>query len=443
MMDRRTFLGTTASAAALALAPRRLTAAVAARTPTLPDLSSWENVRAQFNLAPGQIHLSTFFLASHPKPVRDAIEAFRQAIDAEPFLVVDQRMFQATPDNIQIGSRMAMSGYLGAKFDEIAITTSTTNGLALVYAGLPLKHGDEVLTSIHDHYAQHESIRFACAKAGATMRRFTLYAAAPSATVAEMVASLRAAIRPETRAVGLTWVHSCTGLRIPVRALADVIAEVNRGRTEGERVLLIVDGAHGLGAVDETVAALGCDFFCAGTHKWMLAPRGTGIVWAKAESWARLTPTIPTFSSQEAWNAWMTGDTKPHTTTAFDVSPGGFHAFEHQWAMGAAFKFHEDIGRARIAGRIRDLNDRCKAGLATIPRVKIVTPMDAAISAGIICFEVDGLTAEAVGGKLMERHIVAGPSPYLPSYPRFSPSIANTPGEVDEAVRAVRQIAAA
>jgi selenocysteine lyase/cysteine desulfurase len=139
----------------------------------------------------------------------------------------------------------------------------------------------------------------------------------------------------------------------------------------------------------------------------------------------------------------MTGDPKPRVTTASDVTPGGFHAFEHQWAMVAAFRFQEGIGRSRVAGRIRELNDRCKAGLAASRRVRVVTPMDPALSAGIVCFEVEGMSAQAVGEKLVAHRIVAAASPYLPSYPRFSPGIVNTPEEVDEAVRAVREIAAA
>jgi selenocysteine lyase/cysteine desulfurase len=275
------------------------------------------------------------------------------------------------------------------------------------------------------------------------MRKFTLYAAAPDATTQEMVKNLRAAIRPATRVVGLTWVHSCTGVRIPVRELADVVAEANRGRTEKDRILFVLDGAHGLGAVDATVSALGVDYFCAGTHKWMLGPRGTGIVWARAERWARLTPTIPTFASMAAWNTWMKNEPPTAPVTAFDITPGGFHAFEHQWAMGAAFKFHESIGRTRATNRIQELNDRCKAGLAAIPGVRVVTPKDPALSAGIICFELAGKSADNVGHQLIARHIVAGSSPYLPSYPRFSPSLVNTPDEVDQAVKAVREIAAA
>lgn len=442
-MDRRKFLTATATATAAVLSSNRLLAAIAERTPPLPDLSTWDNVRAQFDLSKDMLHFSNFFIASHPRPVRDAIEAYRKAIDAEPYLEVDQRMFQDTPDNIQMALRAQMSGYLGAKPDEIAITGSTTNGLALVYAGLPLKPGDEVLTSAHDHYSQHESIRFAVKKAGASMRRFALYASAPDATKDEMVKNLRAAIRPETRVLGLTWVHSCTGVRIPVSELAEVVAEVNRGRPEEQRILFVLDGAHGLGAVDATVSALGCDYFCAGTHKWMLGPRGTGIVWARGERWARLTPTVPTFASMAAWNTWMKGEPPTRPITSFDVTPGGFHAFEHQWAMGAAFKFHETIGRARVAGRIQELNDRAKAGLAALHGVRVVTPRNPVLSAGIICFEVAGKEAEEVGRQLVARHIVAAASPYLPSYPRLSPSLVNTPAEVDRAVAAVREIAVA
>src|SRR5262249_18003143 len=136
---------------------------------------TWSTVRAQFDLAPGWVHLSSFFFASHPKPVRDAIAAYRRAIDANPYMEVERRWFSNPPDNLQLAIRDEIAPYLGAKREEIAFTNSTTQGLGLVYNGLPLERGDEVLTTTHDHYAQHESIRFACERAGATTRRITLY----------------------------------------------------------------------------------------------------------------------------------------------------------------------------------------------------------------------------------------------------------------------------
>jgi selenocysteine lyase/cysteine desulfurase len=443
MTSRRQFFVRGAAATTAAFVPDLLLAAARQQSTPAPDLSKWSAVRAQFDLAPDWIHLSSFYISSHPRPVRDAIAAFRRAIDANPYLEVEHRWFSKPADSLQHAIREEIAPYLGAKPEEIAFTRSTTEGLGLVYAGLPLEPGDDVLTTTHDHYAQHESIRFACERSRAHARRVTLYEDPAEVTLDGIVRRLHDAIRPGTRVLGLTWVHSCTGVRMPIRAIADMVAEINRRRSERDRVRMVVDGAHGFGAVDEAVGAMGCDFLCAGTHKWMFGPRGTGIVWARAEEWARLRPTIPSFSNFPAWNAWMEGKPPIKPVTALDLSPGGFHAYEHEWALAAAFKFHQQIGRPRVTARIAELNSRCKQGLAAIPKVRVVTPLDPRLSAGIVCFEVAGHDAEEVGRKLVARKIVAGASPYLPSYPRFSPGVMNTPEEVEAAVRAVREIAGA
>jgi len=438
-LDRRQFLVTGGLLAAAALAPSRLLAAVERHTPPMPDLSRWPDVRAQFSLAPGLLHFSSFYLASHPRPVRDAVDAFRRALDENPLLTVEHGMFETPNHNLQLAVRREIAPDLGADPDEIALTGNTTMGLALVYNGLPLEAGDEILTTDHDHYVHHESIRLAAERRGATVRRIRLFESSARAATDEIVQRVEAGIRPATRVLGVTWVHSSTGVRLPIRAIADAVARANRGRDEIHRVRLVVDGVHGLGALDETVAELGSDFFCAGTHKWMFAPRGTGIVWARAENWARLRPTIPTFSRLEAFEAWMEGK-RPPSTTAADVSPGGFHAYEHQWAMGAAFRFHRQIGRARVAGRIRELNDVLKQGLAAMPNVTLHTPRDPALSAGIACFEVRGSEPGRVVQRLLERRVVASTSPYKVSYARLSASLVNTPGEVDSALRALREV---
>ena len=193
-------------------------------------------------------------------------------------------MFESEAENVQRKVREDAAACLGGKQEEIALTPNTTTGLALIYHGLPLKPGDEVLATTHDHIVHHESIRLSTERNGASTRRFALFDDASTATVDGIVSRVRENIRPATRVLGITWVHSSTGMRLPVRQIADAVQEANRGRSEAERVLLVVDGVHGLGAVDETVAAMGCDFFSAGTHKWMFAPRGTGIVWAKARA---------------------------------------------------------------------------------------------------------------------------------------------------------------
>jgi len=240
--------------------------------------------------------------------------------------------------------------------------------------------------------------------------------------------------------VGVTWVHSSTGVRLPVPAIAEVVRAANRNRVEHDRIVLVVDGVHGLGCTREQVSDLGVDYFCAGTHKWMFAPRGTGIVWATPERWRQLQPTFASFSSFAAYGAWMDGAPAPPTDAAI-VSPGGFAAFEHQWAMSEAFRFHQSLGRERIAGRIRELNDQLKSGLGAIPGITLHTPKDPALSAGIVCFELAGLSPEQIVSRLRERRIIASTSPYKVTYARLAAGLVNDPAQVETALREVRALA--
>lgn len=434
-LTRREFLATSAGAA---LAGATLVPGVSdATADSAPRFADWDWVRRQFDVTPEYLHLSQFFIVSHPRPVRDAVERYRRAIDANPFLTVEHALSSEGEGNLPLRARQAAAEYIGADPDEIALVDSTTTGLALVYNGLALKPGDEVLTTTHDHYVHHESIRLAVNKLGASWRRVPLHGRASAITIDEVAANLRKAIAPKTRVVGLTWVHSATGVKLPIRELAAVVADANRGRDASQRILLVVDGVHGFGNQDASPVELGCDFFVAGTHKWIFAPRGTGIVWARAESWARIRPTVPTFSSWLPIEAWM-DDRDPGPTRASFVSPGGFKAFEHQWAMSEAFAFHRSIGRRRVADRIATLSTQCKEGLAAMPHVTLHTPQATELSGPINCFEVAGMDADAVVRKLLEKKVIASASPYKQSYARLSPSLLNDEQQVEQALRAVR-----
>ena len=434
-LSRRQFLAVPVALGATAFLPRGFADALAEGTPPLPDLSDWNRVRAQFALDPDWMHFASFFIASHPAPVRDAIEAWRRAMDRDPFRTVEHGMFEDDADNLPLQARTTIARYLGGRADDVALTRSTTESLALVYHGLPLKPGDEVLATTHDHYSHHESIRLATRRAGATARRVALYDDAADASTDALIGRLLDALAPGTRVVGLTWVHSSTGMRLPIREMAGALKD------RRPDILLVVDGVHGLGAVDETVATMGADYICAGCHKWMFAPRGTALVWANADNWARLTPLVPNFSELESYNAWMEGREPTTPMNAARMMPGGFHAFEHQWAMGAAFAMHERMGRARVAARIRALNDQLKASLAANRKVRVHTPRSGELSAGLVAFEVDGLKPEDVVARLLERRIIASTSPYAVSYARLAPSLVNTPEEVDRAAQAVHAIA--
>src|SRR5262245_50635792 len=125
-VDRRQFLSTAAASLAGTFICGRPTEAAAAGPAPAVDIGDWTAVRAQFALSPDYVHMSSFFLSSHPRPVREAIEEHRKAIDANPFLAVDRALLEER----LYGDRQPAADYLGGKPSEIAFVNNTTTGLA-------------------------------------------------------------------------------------------------------------------------------------------------------------------------------------------------------------------------------------------------------------------------------------------------------------------------
>jgi selenocysteine lyase/cysteine desulfurase len=143
--------------------------------------------------------------------------------------------------------------------------------------------------------------------------------------------------------------------------------------------------------VDQDLPDLGCDFLAAGTHKWLFGPRG-------------------------------------------------YHTFEHRWALAEAFGFMAAIGRDRVVARTTEQATRLKEGLAGLPGIVLRTPLDPEVSAGIVCFEVEGTAPPEAVHRLRESAVVGSSTPYATSYVRLGPSIVTDPDDVDQAVEAVSSL---
>ena len=440
MLSRRKFL-VTSSLAAAAVAAKPIPRPASSPAAQVGMTSGWDVIRAQFDLNPAYTHLGLFYIASNPRPVREAIDTYRRKLDANPFLTVERSMFEKPEDNIPMKACNAIASYIGGKGEDIALTPNTTTGLSLIYHGLQLKPGDEILTTVHDHYVHHEAIRLSTERNGATSRRIALFDSAEMISADDIVDRIRKGISEKTRVVGVTWVHSSTGLKLPIRRIADAIAEINRGRDATTRVLLVVDGVHGICVESPDIVAMGMDAFAAGTHKWIFGPRGTGFAWAKPEVWASMRPMIPSFTALEVFNAWASGKPAEGRPRASWFSPGGFWAFEHYWALPSAFEFHTAIGPARITKRIHQLNTQMREGLAGMSNVVLYTPRSQELASGIVCFDVKGMKQTEVVASLLDKHkIIASTTPYAVSYARVSLGIQNTPAEVEKTLAAIRTL---
>jgi len=353
--------------------------------------NKWTRLQQLFDQDPAYLHFSNFLITSHPKPVREAIERHRAALDKNPGLAMDWDLgvIEQREENVRVWA----GRYLQADAKQIALTGSTTEGLAMIYGGVHVRPDQEILTTEHEHYATHTILALRSERDSTRVRKIRLFKDPYSASKAEILAAIDGAIRPETRVLGMCWVHSGSGMKLPIGEIGAIVDRHNRGRSDADRIVYVVDGVHGFGVDNLNFAQMNCDFFIAGTHKWMFGPRGTGIVCSRFAEVRYVTPIIPTFSEATAFSTTMT--------------PGGYHSFEHRWALDEAFKLHLELGKAEVEARIHALNSYLKQRLQQRPQIELVTPLSPELSAGFTFFRVKGKDSDKIAAHLMANRVVA------------------------------------
>ena len=180
--------------------------------------------------------------------------------------------------------RAGYAELLGATVDDIALTTSTSEGLGKVLAGMEIGPGDEIVTSDEEHPGLIGPL-IAARERGAEIR------AVPFAQLAE-------AVGPKTTAVACSHVNWRTGELAPA-ALAEVDVPV------------ILDGAQGAGAVPTDVVKLGCAAYAAAGQKWLCGADGTGLLYVAPDFRDRVRAMAPSYLSFEDASLGFDSPLKP------------------------------------------------------------------------------------------------------------------------------------
>jgi selenocysteine lyase/cysteine desulfurase len=416
MTDRRTFLKQAGVVAAALPFGASLTAPAMATTAPVASANKWTQLRQLFDQDPQAIHFANFLITSHPKPVREAIERHRAALDLNPGLAMDWDL--GSDEQLQENVRVWAGKYLQAKPGQIALTGSTTEGLAMIYGSVQVRPDQEILTTEHEHYSTRNILDFRSRRDGTRVRKLRLFETPQSISLDQVLDTINRNIRPETRVLGMTWVHSGSGVKLPISDISRLVDEHNRQRDDKDRLIYVVDGVHGFGVDDLSFPQMNCDFFIAGTHKWMFGPRGTGIVCSRSEELKYVSPSVPTFSEATSFATIMT--------------PGGYHAFEHRWAVDEAFKLHLQLGKAEVQARIHQLNSYLKQRLREHANIELVTPLDPQFSAGFTFFRVKGQDSDAVATYLMQNRVICDAvSRDVGPVIRTAPGLLNNEAEVD------------
>ncbi|MFZ0218851.1 MAG: aminotransferase class V-fold PLP-dependent enzyme [Candidatus Aquirickettsiella sp.] len=391
--------------------------------------------KQQFNLDEDYIHLSLCLIASHPNCVQHRIDHYQYQLNRNPAL------FYRSKDSLNEKVLQAAADYLVSHPDNIALTNNTTEGLALVYMGFKLNPGDEILTSIHDHYASDKILFFKAKHSSAIVKKIELYKNPAEVTEQEIIENIKKNITIKTRLLALTWVHSCTGVKLPIIKIRKLIAIINRLRLKSERIILSIDAVHGLGVEDfNHVTDIGCDFLISGCHKWLYGPRGTGLVWGTEEAWMRLIPISASFDLP-AFLPWRKKEYENIICPpARSCNPGGFPSFEYRWALAEAFHFNNSIGKKVINQKILTLATLCKQGLKEIQGIQLHTPLGNKFASGLVCFEVMGCDPAKIVDAMLEKKIMLGQTPYRNSCLRIAPSIINQKEDIDTALEVLKNV---
>lgn len=382
MLERREFLQVLSAVAAVAGLPYppELAASIPAPAPDLiertlcpepPPLPSeelfqhsseayWAELRAQFVFRPGFLYLNNGTVGSCPLPV---LRAFIESILREEQLEnEDTEQYPLWGYGSWDQSRQPMAEFIGARLEELALVRNATEGLNYVANGLDLRPGDEVLTTDEEHPSGLNPWLLKQKRYGIVVKQITL--PKPPQSKEQILNLFEEARTARTRVVLASHVTTKTGCVLPVQEICAWARE--------HGLLSLVDGAHAVGMFPVDVKAIGCDFYVSSPHKWLLAPKGCGLLYVRDEVCDRL------------WNTIATGEWDNREIRAARLQQFGSSNVSILAGLKAAIALWQRIGPQRIERRIRQLHAYLKERVAEFPQAELHSAPGEEFTGGIL-----------------------------------------------------------
>lgn len=424
MENRRDFLG---ALAAIPLVHGLLTQGEA-QAATLQDAgpASDAEVFARLRgdlLFPREVtYCNTGTLGAIPREVMDAmVNGLRNTEASLP----DWPYFQADGEPLTgyqplLAARTAAGNFLGAAADEIAITQNATMGMNALGNGIDWQAGDEVLTTDQEHGGAVSIFRLMAKRRGIVVKELPLSTAVGGGPEG-IVAMFRAAATPKTRAIMVSHITSQFGIRMPVVELIALARE--RG------AMSLIDGAQAVGQIRVNVRELGCDAYVASPHKWLMAPKGTGLLYIRRPLQEKFWTTLASYQ-------W---DNKEQGSFRFMQYGTGSTALID--GLMAALAVGERHSMERVERWDLALTTRLRDGLAKIKGAILSSPKDPRLASAITTFRVEGTTARDLQNALWEKKIrvrAQGDDKGV----RLSAHIYVSPSDIDRVLEVVSALAA-
>jgi selenocysteine lyase/cysteine desulfurase len=275
--------------------------------------------------------------------------------------------------------------------------------------GMDFKSGDEILTTTQDYPRMLTTLRQREKREGLKLKLIQI--PIPPKNLDEITAAFQKGITDRTRLILMAHQVNITGQITPVKAVCDM------ARAKG--IETIVDGAHSFAQFDFKQKDLGCDYFGTSLHKWLYAPKGTGLLYVKREKIEKIWPLMAAESKQ--------------ATDIRKFEEIGTHSAAIRLAIGEALVFHNGIGGKRKEARLRYLSRYWMNRLKEVPKVRFNTSFDPNQSCAIANVQIEGTSPEAVAKYLFDKHHIFTVAIIHEEFQglRITPNVYTTLGELD------------
>jgi selenocysteine lyase/cysteine desulfurase len=276
--------------------------------------------------------------------------------------------------------RAGLAEMFGCDAEEIAITRNASESLETLLLGLDLKPGDEILTTTQDYGRMLTTLRQRELRERLKLNLIKVPIAPRD--VNDLATPFERAITPRTRLIMIAHQINLTGQIMPVRRVCEM------ARARG--IETIVDGAHAFAQFDFKLDDLQCDYYGTSLHKWLYAPKGTGLLYVKKDKIPKVWPLMAAEDKQK--------------TDIRKFEEIGTHSAAMRLAIGEAVAYHNAIGAKRKEARLRYLSRYWMNKLKDVPRIGFNTSFDDVQSCAIANVRVDGVDPVKIGSYLMAKH---------------------------------------
>lgn len=335
----------------------------------------WEEVKSEFKFEDGLHYFNNASLGSSPIPVQNATNAYRATLDGFP----SKYMWSDWYDDKEV-VRKLVADFFSVSNEEIAIIHNTTEGMNLIARSFDLMPGDEVIMVDHEHTSGTIPWEVWQETKGIKLIRPKIPLIPESKE--DLIEVYRKAITPKTKVISMCHIVNTNGMILPVKEVSKIAHE--------NGIKVAVDGAQSAGMFKIDLNDLGCDYFAASAHKWLFAPKGIGVFYARKKSQKDLKPLIVA---------------RGHTDKSIRrLENYNTRNLPEYLGLGESIKFLNQIGIDKIHKRSYDLKSYFRSLVANNSKLILKTPVSDDLSCAIQTLEIKGVNSKVVKKELFETY---------------------------------------